>query len=122
MSKQDLGTYWLRVELKDGRGWLQEWKTGGRYTNQCGEICPLNASRIGPNWESEEELIETAVYMYRWGNYECDCNKTLFLCEATQQDAPEDLPCGDTMPLAKLTLIRPDASELVIWENGKELL
>ncbi len=115
MTKRDLGTYHLRVELADGRGWIDTWRTGARYTNGSSDQSPLDAMRIGCIYESESDLFENMRYVYLDGNYSCDCNKTLFWCRAQQLDEPEDIACGDTMTLARLTAIRPDGSECVLW-------
>lgn len=114
--KKDLGTYYLRVELADGRGWIDTWNTSARYTNGRSNHSPLSAERIQPTWESEEDVLSGMVFMYTDGNYSCDCNKTLFWCRSQQLEEPEHPPCGDTMVLAKLTAIRPDGSEVEIWK------
>lgn len=108
---RDLGTYHVRVEFEDGNGFLMDWKTGARYTGGADGCSPLNAARIGPTWESEDDLAGTIQYMFTDGNYSCDCNKRLFLARAHQQDEPDDLDCGDTLTINRLTLIRPDGSE-----------
>lgn len=115
---RDLGTYYLRVELADGRGWIQGWETGGRYTNGSENQSPLDAMRIQPGWENEAEVLRSMTYQYLEGNYSCDCNKTLFWCRSQQLEEPEHPPCGDTMVLKKLTAIRPDATEIELWPAG----
>lgn len=116
MNGKDLGTYHLRVEFVGGRGYIEEWSTGMRFTDGNGRESPLNATRIPPAWDSEEDLIRTMVYMYLEGNYSCDCNRARFLARANGQDEPERVECGETIVLQRLTLIRPDASEELIWE------
>lgn len=116
MSPKDLGTYHLRVELADGRGWLDRWQTGARYTNGSSNQSPLDAQRINPTWESEEDLFQSMHFMYTDGNYSCDCNKTLFWCRAQQLQEPEHVDCGDAMGLKRLTVIRPDGSEHTLFE------
>lgn len=113
---RDLGTYHLRVELADGRGWISKWSTGYRYTNGTEHESPLTAMVIEPTWGSEEDLFDTMISMYLHGNYSCDCNKTLFWCRSQQMEEPEDIPCGDMMELQRLTAIRPDQTEKVLWE------
>lgn len=113
---KDLGTYHVKVELKNERGFYDKWKTGHRYTMGTEEQSPLNAALIRPTWDSEQDLIDSVVYMYTEGNYSCDCNLRLFIARAHQEDEPEYIACGDTIELERLTLIRPDASELVIFE------
>jgi hypothetical protein len=117
MSK-DLGTYHLRVELEDGRGWIQMWETGIRYMGRTDNLATLDALRMPPVWDSEKDLISTMLYTYLDGNYSCDCNKLLFLARANRQPEPEDPPCGDTLLVKRLTALRPDASEVVIFERN----
>lgn len=117
---KDLGTYFVKVELATGDGWIHEWPTGARYTNGSGAQSPLDAMRIEPTWNSEDDLFQTMLFMYAEGNYACDCNRRLFLARAHQQDEPEESPCGETIQIKRLTAIRPDGSEYVLWsgENG----
>ena len=118
---KDLGTYHLRVELLDdwgllnAHGWIEVWHTGWRYTNGTPEQTRLDATPIAPSWESEEELFKTMKFMYLEGNWSCDCNKVLFLARAYQQPEPQDPLCGQKMELRRLTVIRPDMSEIIIW-------
>lgn len=116
----DLGTYWLRVEFVDGRGYIEKWETSRRYTNGVAHWKPIDAKSIAATWESENDLLSTMVYQYTLGNYSCDCNKLSFLARAYQQEEPDDLPCGDEIHLQRLTAIRPDASEEVIWCREQE--
>lgn len=118
MNGKDLGTYHLRVEFADGRGFIQTWHTGWRYSHGSGDETKLDADAISPTWGSERELFDTVVFMYTDGNYSCDCNKALFLARAHQEAEPDN-PCGDEMALRKLTAIRPDRSEVVLFEAGK---
>ena len=118
---KDLGTYHLRVELEDGRGWIERWDTGPRHDYGTQSLAGggqgmarLNATRKPPLWDEEEDLVETMLYAHTEGNSSCDCNKARFLARAYQQAEPEDPPCGNTMRLKRLTVIRPDASEFVI--------
>jgi len=108
---RDLGTYWLRVEFLDGRGYLQKWETGRRYTKGTESLKPLDATVIEPIWGSEDDLFQTMIHSYMDGNYSCDCNKALFLARAYQQNGTLNIPCGATMELKRLTSIRPDGSE-----------
>lgn len=112
----DLGTYHVRVQFTDGRGFIQRIFTGRRYSHGRHETHPLTATPIKPTWESEEDLIRTMVFSYTEGNYSCDCNRKAFLADAAQEDHEDD-DCGDEIQLERLTLIRPDGSELVIWEG-----
>lgn len=112
---RDLGTYHLRVELTDGRGWIDTWNTGARYTRGTQDHSPLDASRIPPFYADEADVFTGMVFMYTEGNYSCDCNRTLFWCRSQQLAEPDDPPCGETMVLARLTAIRPDGTEAVLW-------
>lgn len=116
---KDLGTYHVRVELEDGRGWLQEWTTGWRYTNGYHGWFPLNGQPIGPTWEDDADVLHAIEYLFMEGNYSCDCNRALFLEYAQQKDGEDvDHPCGDTIMLKRLTAIRPDRSEVVLFDSG----
>jgi hypothetical protein len=117
MSTHDLGTYHLRVELTDGRGWIETWHTHARYTNGTSAWSPLTATRIGCLYENEAAVFEAMQYMYTQGNYSCDCNKTLAWCRSQQREEPETV-CGNTMTLATLTAIRPDGSECTLVVEG----
>ena len=116
----DLGTYHVRVELEDGRGWISKWNTGRRYTGGTQDESPLDAGPMLPVWSCEEDLFNSMLFIFTEGNYSCDCNKTLFLARAYQQDEPDDPPCGDTMTLARLTAIRPDGTEKILYPEATE--
>jgi len=113
---KDLGTYHLKVELVDGRGWIETWNTGWRYTQGTDGYRPLDATPIPPTYEDEKAIFFNMMWMYIDGNYSCDCNKALFLAYSQQQDPPWNTPCGDTMTLKRLTAIRPDRTEKVLYE------
>jgi hypothetical protein len=117
---KDLGTYYLRVELENGDGWIERWRTGHRFTLGTYSTSPLNAEIIPPTWENEEDLFHCMEYMFMEGNYSCDCNKVLFLAWAHQQPEPKEPPCGENMPIKRMTAIKPDASEVVIFEAKEE--
>lgn len=114
---KDLGTYYTRVEFEGGDGFIYQWNTGGRYTNGMGSCSPLNAQRINPNWENEEDLAGTMLFIFTEGNYACDCNRRIFLDQAHQIERPDDFdpPCGDEIKLQRLTMIRPDGSEKILF-------
>lgn len=113
---KDLGTYWLRVEFEDGRGYLEKWETGRRYTHGTESWKPLDGVLIEAPWGDEQEIFSAMEYQYLDGNYSCDCNKAMFLARAYQQDEPDDPPCGDEITLKRLTAIRPDGSEQLLLE------
>lgn len=115
---RDLGTYYVRVELTDGRGWIQRWDTANRFSRGSGNVHPLDAQIIAAGWDSDAGVIHTIHYMYTEGNYSCDCNKSLFLAQSLQQD-DVDVDCGDTMEIKEITVLRPDLSQEIIYEKGK---
>ena len=110
----DLGTYHVRVSFTDGSGFISMWGTGRRYTSGTRDTHPLDASPIAPPWESERDLISTILYGFTEGNYACDCNRIMFIRQAEHDDNDAFIPCGHTMVLARLTLIRPDGTEKVL--------
>jgi hypothetical protein len=110
----DLGTYHVKVEFVNKPGFYMEFSTGCRYTHGTTGIHPLSAYKINPIYDNENDLIRNIVYMFTEGNYSCDCNLAAFIAQAHQRDDP-NMPCGDTIELKRLTLIRPDGSESVIY-------
>lgn len=113
---RDLGTYWVRVEFWDGRGFLYEWSTSARYCMGTDGIKPLDAQRISPAWEDEQDVIDSIHYIFTEGNYACDCNRSLFLARAHQQ-YDTDMECGETLRLKKLSVIGPSGNVVVEWDN-----
>lgn len=116
---KDLGTYHVRVELEDGRGFIYEWATSRRYMRGNGGIYPLGADEIRPTWETEDEVLSGIQYMFFEGNYSCDCNKRLFLARAAHEDEPEDIDCGDTLPIKSLVVTRPDGTTVTFTPESK---
>lgn len=112
---KDIGTYHLRVEFENARGFYYAIKTGARYTGGTESVSPLNSQPIPATFDGEEELISAELYLWTEGNYSCDCNLSRFIAEAYGRPKPENPKCGNTIKLKNLALIRPDASELVIW-------
>lgn len=50
----------------------------------------------------EDHSVE---FMYTEGNYDCDCNRSIFLDEYCDVDTgPDPLPCGETIKLVKLVV------------------
>ena len=82
--------YRLHVEFTDGRQYTEPLEPG--YGNK------------------EDKIVATILWQYLEGNYSCDCNRLLFYCRYNNLDEPFDPPCGETMQLKSLTLIRPDGS------------
>ena len=42
-----------------------------------------------------EEFPGGSDYMWREGNYRCDCNRALFFARAGGEPEPDDPPCGE---------------------------
>lgn len=49
----------------------------------------------------EPLIVGSADYMYREGNYACDCNKSLFIHNYCDVSFAE-MPCGDSIELVSL--------------------
>ncbi len=103
---RNLGIYRLRAEL-DGGTVNETWETCGR------ERPGLEA----PVWDDEADLFGTMLFQWTEGNYSCDCNRMLFLARERGEDSGPELVCGDTIMLHKLTAIRPDGSEVVLFAD-----
>jgi hypothetical protein len=116
---KDLGTYHLRVEFDERRGYIQIWDTGARFTGGRDEVSPLNATALKPIYHDEKELFSCMVFSYTENNFSCDCNRQLFLDSAAQVKEDREHPCGNTIKLVRLTAIRPDLSEVVIYDKDK---
>lgn len=118
MSGKDIGTYHARVEFKDGRGYIQKWSTGAWYVGGGMESWfPLNATRQAPGYENEDAIESNILFMYTEGNYSCDCNRSLFIGYATGEEVPGS-GCGDEIELQRITLIRPDGTKKIIYEEA----
>lgn len=111
---RDLGTYFIRWTLYDGRGVNTEINTGYRFALRCGSTSPLYASPITPVYESEEDLVETVVYLFQHGGWSCDCNRERDLARAYQQPEPEDehgkeglCKGGPKLVIKKLEILNP---------------
>ena len=120
--KKDLGTYYARVELKDGRGWIQKWNTGARYLGGSEDCHPLNAVYNPPSFEDDDEVTQAMYHNYLDGNGSCNCNKWAAMNRVySYNKVPlSEAKCGDTMPLLRLTAIRPDGSEVVLYEDKEQ--
>lgn len=114
MTGRDLGTYHVRVELADGRGWIQKWETGAQFTGGTGDWRPLDATLIRASYADEAALIQSVLWAFFDGNSSCDCNKALYLAYSLQQPDP-DVDCGETMTIKEITVLRPDMSQIVIY-------
>lgn len=123
MKTRDLGTYHVRVTYAGGwGGHITRWDTCQRFGEGSGNDHPLSALLISPTWDSEEDLLETILYMYLEGNYACDCNKRLSLARARQDLAleerfgedPESNPCGHAIPILRIEFMRPNET---LWNE-----
>lgn len=112
----DLGTYFLRVQFRDGSGYIDRWDTGARYCDGTPENSPIGAFRIEPTYDCEDDLVQSMRFQYLENNYSCDCNRSLMLSRAMQDESLDLDQCGHTIKLHRLTMIRPDGSELCIVE------
>lgn len=86
---KDLGTYFVRCTLYDGRGWITKINTGYRFTEGSGNQSPIHAFAVPPNFKNEDDLIDNFVFSYKENNWSCDCNRGLDLARAYQQPEPE---------------------------------
>lgn len=115
MSK-DLGTYHLLVELANGKGFIEKWNTGYRFSHGNEEYTIPNATMIPPVYSDEDQVFRSMVFFYTEGNGACDCYKTSAISQSINEE-DKDIPCDETMPVLRLTAIRPDASRIVIFET-----
>lgn len=121
-TPKDLGTYYARVDLVDGRSWLDRWDTRGRF-DHVGDhrsTIPTGLTWQPPNWSSDEEVVQAIRYQYLDGNYSCDCNKTLALARRDGRPMPSDPKCGSTLAIRRLAVVRPDGVETELWNSGQE--
>ena len=81
--------YKVRIELEDGRHYRQAYDS----------------------MDDENDLIGHIIYANTEGNYACDCNKRLFIADEEDTDTPDENPCGDSLKIKHITLIRPDMTE-----------
>lgn len=115
---KDLGTYHLRVEFEDGTGFIEAWNTGCRYVGGgTAHVQRLDGKRVDPPYDNEADLFHAMCYQHTDGNFSCDCNKRLLLARAYNQPELNDYPCGDEIVTKRLTAIRPDGGEVVIYST-----
>ncbi len=105
----DLGTYHLLVTLNDDKQFIYTVHTGSRWTNGAGDVSPADANHITPGWANEEDMLSAMIYMFDTGDYSCDCNLTIFLCNSMHEEDP-DVPCGDTMGPKRLEVMKPNGA------------
>ena len=118
MSGRDLGTYHVIVDLGGARSFVKRWNTSGRFTGVGTEdLSPWPSDALlwsPPVYESEEAMVESIIFMFIEGNYSCDCNLLAFAARARGEEPPV-VPCGESVDLLRLTLVRPDGTRSVIW-------
>lgn len=95
----------MKVYLKDGSYFEKDYDAGyqmiqGRWTTP---------------FEDEQQLLSTVEWVYGAdGNMGCDCN--LSICRARFMGAENPfegkLDCGDALEVQRITLVRPDGTEL----------
>ena len=108
---RDLGTYHVRVELSNGRGFISKWATGLRFCRGSNGFSPIDAERIVPAWEDAQDLMDSIVFYYVDGNG--GCNLSLFLQDAyPSEDIEDDDDCSLTV--AAMTIIDPSGQEIPI--------
>jgi len=118
---KDLGTYHVRVEYENGKGHIDMWNTGVRFIYGGEYHHPLTAKVIQPTWENEVGLLKSILFIYTKGNYSCDCNRRIMCAQAEQKPEPGDNPCGNEFTLKRLTVIRPDLTETILWEKDNAI-
>ena len=115
MPTKDLGTYHVKVELNNGDGFIMKWETGIRYTDGWESSHPLTAELISPAYEDEEGLKDTIRYMFLHGDFAYAYNIELFLDQAHQRNCDSTSACSNKYKIIRMTLIKPDATEEVIY-------
>ncbi len=110
----DMGTYHIKVEFENERGFICKIETGHRYSHGTARVSPIDATLIKPTYESEQDIIDGQVFMWTEGNFSCDCNLRGFIADAYHYEQ-KDHECGDELIISRMTLIRPDATEQVIY-------
>ena len=112
---RDLGTYHVKLELADGRGFIVPWSTGARYTGGTACAHPLEGRRIAPPINSEYEVIDQIAYHYgRWGNGLLPDN----LVQDYLSAYPGLARTADVYampPVQRITVIKPSGEEVVVW-------
>lgn len=77
---------------------------------------------------ADEEVANTALWMYTEGNYCCDCNRANFIAEHCD-DAPDfpedkdgyvDMPCGHTIGLVSLVFVGSDGAERQLYPEPED--
>lgn len=103
---KDLGSYFIKVELENERGFISKIDTGHGFTKGSFDCSPIDASPITPTWTNEEELIDSMLYMWLEGNSSCDCNVRLMVSMAYQEEKGS-FCCGENLTIKKLPFIKP---------------
>jgi hypothetical protein len=109
---KDLGTYHVRVELSNGRGFISKWSTGLGFCRGSNGFSPIDAERIVPPWEDSQDVIDSIVFYYVDGNG--GCNLSLFLQDAYPSEDIEDDDDDGNLTVTALTIIDPAGVETPI--------
>jgi hypothetical protein len=113
MTRKDLGTYHLKVEFDDGRGFIHAINTGKRFTRGTHDFSPLESVLIPPIWESEGDLANTLKFCYLEGEISDQERRLNYMSGAYGE------VCTGELRLCALTLIRPDGTEFSIWVGSE---
>lgn len=118
---KDLGTYFVRITLVNGKGFIYAWDTAARFIGGgTGTLSPLDAQWLQPAWDTEESLISTIEYMFTEGNYSCDCMKQCFIDQAYQPHMEQDdYPCGEKLRLKEIVILNPAGKKVKTITTGR---
>ena len=75
------------------------------YYHRFGEPHPVSGI-------ADDDPVRTARYMYEEGNYDCDCNRSLFIGRHCDDSFPQ-MECGEEIELISLTV----DGESIRWET-----
>ena len=77
--------------------------------NATGEVRTYRTDEC--DWYENDE--GSTRWMWMEGNYQCDCNRSLFFARAAGEPDPADVECGDDAYTA-IKAILPDGREIQI--------
>jgi len=60
-------------------------------------------------WEEESHIL----YQYKYGNYSCDCNRSLFMYD---WDENKELECSEDSPIIKTNIYNQENGKLIYRE------
>ena len=124
MSKgRDLGTYFVRIKFDTGGGFIMRWNTQcalSRRRYGHGKVVATRSEATGTVLRERRRPVPRSEFQFTDGNYSCDCDLRSFLDRAYSRERDEkepDYECGDTIKLKRITAIRPDGSEHVLFTS-----